>query len=55
MTLSEKEVKAIKDSLARIEQWDVKGVKRKHLATNQVRTIRLILTRAERREKNTLL
>jgi hypothetical protein len=55
MILSEKEVKSIRDCLARVEQWDTRGMKRKHFATNQVRNIRLILNRAERREKNTLL
>ena len=54
MTLSEKEVRAIRDYLSRIELKDAKGMN-KYFATNQIRNIRQILNRAERREKNTLL
>ena len=54
MTLSEREVKAIRDYLAKIELKDAKGMRR-YFATNQIRNIRQILNRAERREKNTLI
>ena len=54
MTLSEKEVKAIRDCLSRIELKDAKGMNR-YFATNQIRNIRQILNRAERREKNELI
>lgn len=54
MILSEKEVKRIRDTLQRIENADKKGVRR-HYYFNQVRSIRLILNRAERREKGKLL
>ena len=54
MILSEKEVKAIKDYLTKIEQKDRKGMNR-YYATNQIRNIRQILNRAEKREKDTLL
>ena len=54
MILSEKEVKRIRDTLQRIETADRNGAKR-HYFSNQVRSIRLILNRAERREKGKLL
>ena len=54
MILSEKEIMAIKNCLARIEKKDRVGMN-KYYATNQLRTIRQILTRAERREKNILI
>ena len=54
MILSEKEVKRIRDILQRIENAERNGAKR-HYFSNQVRSIRLILNRAERREKGRLL
>ena len=54
MILSEKEVKTIREYLIKIEQKERKGMKR-YYATNQIRNIRQILNRAERREKDTLL
>lgn len=54
MILSEKEVKRIRDTLRRVEIADKTGAKRNYLS-NQVRSIRLILNRAERREKGKLL
>jgi len=54
MILSEKEVKRIRDTLQRIENADRNGAKR-HYFSNQARCIRLILNKAERREKDTLL
>lgn len=54
MFLSDKEINEIKARLANIEKADKIGVKKNYLA-NQVRNIRLMLVRAERREKNTLL
>lgn len=54
MILSNKEVKAIREYLIKIEQKDRVGMN-KYYATNQIRNIRQILNRAERREKDTLL
>ena len=54
MILSEKEVKRIRDTLQRIENAERNGAKRRYFS-NQVRSIRLILNRAERREKGKLL
>ena len=54
MILSEKEVKRIRDTLQRIRNAEIKGAKR-HFYTNQVANINVILNRAERREKGTLL
>lgn len=54
MILSEREVKAIRECLTKIELKDAKGMNR-YFATNQIRNIRQILVKAERREKNALL
>lgn len=54
MFLSDKEVDAIRKRLANIERAEKMGIKKNYL-TNQVRQVRLMLIRAERREKNTLL
>lgn len=54
MFLSEKEYKSIIDRLANIEKADRVGCKRNYL-TNQVGLIRLVLKKAYRRHKNTLL
>lgn len=54
MFLSDKEICEIKFRLANIERADKQGIKKNYLA-NQTRTIRLLLNRAERREKNSLL
>lgn len=54
MILSNSEVSAIKECLIRIEQKDRVGMNR-YYATNQIRNIRKILNRAERREKGRLL
>lgn len=54
MILSEKEVKRIRDTLQRIRNAEIKGARR-HFYTNQVNSISVILNRAERREKGTLL
>lgn len=54
MILSNKEIDTIRALLANIEKADRVTV-RKYYLTNQVRNIRLILSKAERREKHTLL
>ena len=54
MHFSEKEIDEIRRRLANIDRADRAGAKRNYIC-NQVRNIRLILSRAERREKNTLL
>lgn len=54
MILSNSEVSAIKEYLTRIEQKERVGM-RKYYATNQIRNIRKILNKAERREKGRLL
>lgn len=54
MVLSEKEVKRIRDILRRIETAD-KNKAKKHYYFNQARNIRMILSNAERREKDTLI
>lgn len=54
MFLSDKEIEAIRVRLANIEKAERIGVKKNYL-TNQVRQIRLMLQKAERREKYTLL
>lgn len=53
MMLTVKEVAEIRRILGRIESADARGMKR-YFATNQIRNIRLILNRAERRERNTI-
>lgn len=54
MFLTDKEYKVIMDRLANIEKADRAGCKRYYL-TNQVGLIRLVLKKAYRRHKNTLL
>lgn len=54
MNLSNKELSAIREYLLKIERSDIVRA-RKYYVSNQVRNIRLILNRAERREKDTLL
>lgn len=54
MYLSDKEVKRIRDALQKIEIADKKGAKKNYNA-NQCRNIRLVLVKAERREKGRLL
>ena len=54
MYFADKEIDAIRRYLANIDRADRAGAKRNYIS-NQVRNIRLLLSRAERREKNTLL
>lgn len=54
MHFSGKEIDEIRRRLANIDRADRTGAKRNYIG-NQLRNIRLILSRAERREKNTLL
>ena len=54
MFIAEKEYKEILKRLTMLEKADREGMKKNYLI-NQVSRIRLILKRAERREKNTLL
>ena len=54
MILSKNEVQRIRDALQKIEIAERKGA-RKNYFTNQCRTVRLLLNRAERREKGRLL
>ena len=54
MFISKKEFDAIMARLANIERAERMGAK-KNYYTNQVRNIRLVLRRAERRAKDTLL
>lgn len=54
MNLSEKEVLRIRKSLMDIDRYILKP-RAKFNIQNKTRIIRLILTKAERREKNTLL
>lgn len=54
MYLSEKECKKILARLANIDKADKAGAKKNYIP-NQTREIRLLLLRAERRHKNTLL
>lgn len=53
MILSAKEVSEIRSRLANIEKAERIGIKKNYLA-NQVRHIRLLLAKADRREKNTI-
>lgn len=54
MILTNKEIDGIRHRLSCIERAEREGAKKNYIA-NQIRNIRLVLTRAERREKNTLL
>lgn len=54
MYFADKEIEAIRRYLANIDRADRSGCRRNYIS-NQVRNIRLLLSRAERREKNTLL
>lgn len=54
MNISEKEILFIREHLSKIERMDAKGM-RKYYATNQIRHIRQMLNRIERRGKKTLL
>jgi hypothetical protein len=54
MILSDKEVSRLKKLLSEIDQGFTKK-RVKPYVTNRTRNIRLMLTKAERREKNTLL
>lgn len=54
MYLSDKEIAEIRDRLAKIDKVERQGANKNYL-TNQTRIIRLMLNRAERREKNKLL
>lgn len=54
MYISDKEFTQIVTRLANIDKADKAGARR-HYISNQVRQIRLLLNKAERREKNTLL
>lgn len=54
MFISKREFDSIMARLANIERAEKVGAK-KNYYVNQVRNIRLMLVRAERREKNTLL
>lgn len=54
MILTDREIDEIRRRLTSIDIAERRGAKKNYIA-NQVRNIRLILSRAERREKNTLL
>lgn len=54
MFLSNKEIDTIRTLLSNIDTAERQGA-RKHYIANQVRNIRLVLSKAERREKNKLL
>ena len=54
MILTDREIEEIRRRLANIDIAEKRGARKNYIA-NQVRNIRLILSRAERREKNTLL
>lgn len=53
MILSSKEAKLLRDYLFKIDNASRTGAKKNYI-TNQVRNIRLILNRADRREQNTI-
>jgi len=53
MMLTGKEVAEIRRILGKIESADARGMKR-YFATNQIRNIRLLLSRAEKRENDSL-
>ena len=54
MILSNREIDAIRLRLSNIDKAIRLGARKNYIA-NQVRNIRLMLSKAERREKNTLL
>ena len=54
MFLTDRETEEIRLRLSNIDKAERKGAKKNYIA-NQIRNIRLVLTKAERREKDTLL